>query len=279
MIDQHVLQACAAGQISPEIALARLLLTGKAPDPAELARVARGEALGRLAALANAHRDRLEGLSGLARAGFDPGEDAIAGSAALFDRLAEQAPEAGVAFYSFGDPHALAAATAELVAVIRAWADPAGKRVVDVGCGIGRVALALADAAAEVVGVDVSAGMVAAARARAGDHRNLRFVQGDGRGLSGLADASAELVLAVDSWPFLVPAGPEAVKSMAAEIGRVLAPVGDWLVFNWSYRGDSGQDVVEAEAIAAAHGLDLLRFDERPFRIWDGVGFHFRKPA
>lgn len=279
MIDAQVLARCAAGEISPEIALAQLLLSGDAPDPAELARLAKPGPLAHLAVLAEQHRERLGALSGLARAGFDPGEDAVAGSAALFDRLAEQAPEAGVAFYTFGDPEALAAATVELTNVIRNWSDPSGRRVVDLGCGIGRVALALADEAAEVVGIDVSAGMVAAAEERAGGRDDVCFVQGNGRDLAMLDSASADLVLAVDSWPFLVPAGPAAVSGMAAEIARVLAPGGDWLLFNWSYRGEPEKDAAEARVVAEAQGLELIRCGERPFAIWDGVGFQFRKAA
>lgn len=280
MIDEGVLARCAAGAISPEIALAQLLLSGDPPDPAALAARAEPGPLARLAGLAEQHRDRLNDLGALARAGFDPaGEDPVANSAALFDRLAQDAPEAGVAFYSFGDPAALARATDELVAVIRDWADPAGRRVVDLGCGIGRVALALADDASSVIGVDVSAGMVAEATRRANGRANVRFVQGNGRDLRMLPDASAELLLAVDSWPFLVPAGPEAVAGVTAEVARVLAPGGDWLLFNWSYRGDPAQDVAEAREAAAAHGLELLRAGERPFAIWDGIGFHFRRLA
>lgn len=280
MIDEGVLARCAAGTISPEIALAQLLLSGEPPDPAVLA--ARGTAppLARLADLAERHQDRLGELAALARAGFDPaGPDAIAASAALFDRLARDAPEAGVAFYSFGDPAALARATDEVAAVIRRWADPAGRRVVDLGCGIGRIALALADEAASVTGVDVSAGMVAEAARRAGDRPGVCFVQGSGRDLAMLDGGSADLLLAVDSWPFLVPAGPEAVAAMTAEVARVLAPGGDWLVFNWSYRGDAAQDAAEARAAATAHGLEAVRSDARPFAIWDGIGFHFRRPA
>jgi predicted TPR repeat methyltransferase len=280
VIDESVLARCATGAISPEIALAQLLLSGSSPDPAALAARAEPGPLARLADLAERHRDRLDDLSALARAGFDPGGgDPVANSAALFDRLAQAAPEAGVAFYSFGDPAALARATEELVAVIRDWADPAGRRVIDLGCGIGRVALALADEAASVTGVDVSAGMVAEAARRAGHRARVRFVQASGRDLAMLESASADLLLAVDSWPFLIPAGPEATAGMAAEVARVLAPGGDWLLFNWSYRGDPALDEAEAQAAAAANGLELLRAGERPFAIWDGIGFHFRRPA
>lgn len=276
MIDPAILAACAEGEISPEIALSRLLLQGTAPDPAELARLATPGPLAQLAALADAHRDQLELLSAFARAGLDPGDDTMAGTAALFDRFAAQAPEAGVAFYSFGDPTLLARATDELVAVIRAWAPPAGRRVVDLGCGIGRVSLALASEAAAVTGIDVSAGMVSAAQARS-DGAGATFVQGDGLGLPMIADGAADLLLAVDSWPFVVRGGPAGTDALVAEIARVLAPGGDFLVFNWSYRGDPALDDRDVRALAAAHGFDVVRVGERPFAIWDGVGFHLRR--
>ena len=277
MIDQTVLARCAASEISPEIALAQLLLSGHAPDPAELARAARPGPLQQLADLAERQRDRLQGLSDLAARGFTPdGPDPIAATAALFDRLATEAPEAGVAFYTFGDPQALATATDELVAVIRAWTQPAGRRVIDYGCGIGRVALALAEEAADVLGIDVSVGMITAARARAGTRR-VRFEQGNGRDLSGVPDSSAELLIAVDIWPFLVTAGPQTVNRMVAEIAGVLAPGGDFLLFNYSYRDDPAQDVADVRALAASHGFDVVRAGETPFRIWDGVGFHLRR--
>lgn len=276
MIDQAVLARCAAGAISPEIALAQLLLSGHPPDPDALARMAEPGPLQRLAYLAHQHRDRLRGLSDLAARGFSPdGPDPIAGAAALFDQLATEAPEAGVAFYTFGDPQAFAAATDELVGVIRAWTPPAGKRVIDYGCGIGRVALALADEAADTLGIDVSAGMVAAARARAGARR-VRFAQGNGRDLAGVSDSSADLLIAADIWPFLVTAGSAAVEGMVAEVARVLAPGGDFLLFNYSYRGNPDQDVADVQALALAHGFDVVRAGETPFRIWDGVGFHLR---
>ena len=278
MTDSAIIAACAAGEISPEIALSRLLLLGTAPDPAELARLATPGPLTQLAALADTHRDQLEPLSAFARAGLDPGDDTMAGTAALFDRFAAEAPEAGVAFYSFGDPAALGRATDELVTVIRNWTPPAGRRIVDLGCGIGRVSLALAAEAAAVTGIDVSAGMVAAAQARSEGAR-ATFVQGNGLGLPMIADGTADLLLAVDSWPFVVRGGRAATDALVAEIARALAPGGDFLVFNWSYRGDPALDDRDVRALAATHGFDVVRAGERPFAIWDGVGFHLRRRA
>ena len=258
---QEVIGRWEAREISDEIALARLLLSGDAPDPATLP--------GPLAALARAQGDRLQALAGLARDGFEA--DDVAGAAALFDKLAVSAPEAGVAFYALGDPALFARATDELVAVIRAWAPVEGARVLDFGCGIGRVAAALAPHAREVVGVDVSAGMVAAAAARA-SAANLRFEQVDGRTLDGFADGSMDLIVAGDCFPFLVRAG--IVDAVLAAFARVLRPGGDLLVFNWSYRGDPARDIADARAVP---GFQVVRAGETPFAIWDGAGFHLRR--
>ncbi len=56
-----------------------------------------------------------------------------------------------------------------------------GDDVLDVGCGAGELSLAIARARprARVIGVDVSADLVAAARDRAGDRADLRFELGD----------------------------------------------------------------------------------------------------
>ena len=56
-----------------------------------------------------------------------------------------------------------------------------GRRILDIGCGAGATSFALADALpeAEVTGLDLSDGLVAAARARGEGRPNVRFVLGD----------------------------------------------------------------------------------------------------
>ena len=271
----EVLDAVRAGAISPGIALARLALSGDAPDPERLAAMADTDpALLPLAELAAGRGERLAELARIARGGLDPhGSDMVAATAALFDRLAVEVPEAGVAFYSLGDPALLDAATTELVGVVRAWSPVQERRVLDLGCGIGRLAIALAPHAAEVVGVDVSPGMVRQAEQRAGDAA--RFAVANGRDLGEWPDARFDLVVAADSFPYLVRAG--IVEEQVAEIARVLVPGGELLVFNWSYRGDLQADVDEARRLACAHGFELVRAGERPFTIWDAAGLHFVK--
>jgi SAM-dependent methyltransferase len=277
-----VLDRCRQGQISPQIALAQMVIGGALPDGEALAQLARHEPpespVRALANLAETHRDQLRVLQEVAASGIDPvGDDPVAATAALYDRLVAVAPEAAVAFYSLGDPALLDRATAELVAVIRSWAAVPGADVLDLGCGIGRVTLALADEAKSVLGVDVSAGMVAEAARRGAGQANARFAVGNGRDLAGVADASIDLLIAADSFPYVVGAG--LADAYVAEAARVLRPAGVMLVFNWSYRGEVAADVAEARVLAEAHGLTLDRAGEMPFRIWDGTGFRFSRAS
>lgn len=100
----------------------------------------------------------------------------------------------------------------------------AGQRLLDVGCGLGDAALALADnlgADGEVVGVDASAEMIGGARARARDARcRVRFSVGDALALDERNDcfdaARSERTL---QWL----ADPEGA---VAEMARVVRPGG-----------------------------------------------------
>ncbi|MDQ3803630.1 MAG: class I SAM-dependent methyltransferase [Acidobacteriota bacterium] len=65
----------------------------------------------------------------------------------------------------------------ELPAVIALAGDVRGRRVLDVGCGPGRHAEKLLDAGADLTGIDISEGMLAAARQRCGGRG--RFLRAD----------------------------------------------------------------------------------------------------
>ena len=145
------------GETSAPLALAGLLLAGGEEDVvAGLERVGEPE----LAALARAHAAELPRLRALAAAA-DHSHLSLVGTRAMFEALAAAAPEAAVAFYSLNDPALLDTATRELVAVIVDWTAVDGRDLVDLGCGIGRVARALAGRARSIVGLDLSPRMVA----------------------------------------------------------------------------------------------------------------------
>jgi 2-polyprenyl-6-hydroxyphenyl methylase/3-demethylubiquinone-9 3-methyltransferase len=99
--------------------------------------------------------------------------------------------------------------------------DPAGRLVLDAGCGGGLVARELATAGANVVGIDRSLGSLGVARRAAGG--SFRPAQGRLERLP-FADASFDAVVAADVLEHL-PDLPAAVT----ELARVLAPGGSFL--------------------------------------------------
>jgi SAM-dependent methyltransferase len=203
----------------------------------------------------------------------------VAGWADTFDRLAARHPEAGVALYALGDPALLAAATGELVDALMAWGDVrTGGRVLDLGCGIGRLAKPLVASGAVVMGADISEGMLREARLRvAAAGLALPLVRVAGRDLAAFADASFDTVLAIDMFPYLVLAGGGLAARHVAEAARVLRPGGRLVIANVSYRGTDETDIADLAAWSAPSGLELLAPPARPFTAWDGLVFRLGK--
>lgn len=278
---RDALDRCAAGELSVPLALMRLFLA--APDEAAARGAleaaiggAQGEARENLEAMRVLWADTPGAFALVRRVGEAGAGGAIEDWRDLFDRAASVSPEAGVALYSLGRPDLLAEATNELVALLeaRGLLSPEA-RALDMGCGIGRVAGAVAPHAAHVTGADVSPVMLDEARRRV-VAPNVTFIQGDGRGLP-LPDAAFDLVLAVDMVPYLVASGAEVLETNLREVHRVLRPAGRLLVFNFSYRGGAALDRADAMRLADAIGFRLVVNGERPLRIWDGMLFDFEK--
>lgn len=280
-----------AGEISAPMTLMHLLietkdaaLVGAAMErfAADADPIARNR-LADLARFLDENRAGAVDIAALLRDGIDhvsfssTAEARVAECRALFNRLARRQPEASVALYSLGSPALLSAFTGELAERLRAWGlvSP-GRRVLDLGCGIGRVAAALAPEVAWIVGIDISPEMIAQACKRCTGLANLHFVVGSGRDLAGVPDASIDLVLAVDSFPYMVGSG-NLSAAYFAETARVLVSGGDFLILNFSYRGNLDADRHEVERLGAAHRFVILRHGIRPYRLWDGTAFHLRR--
>ena len=123
-------------------------------------------------------------------------------------------------------------------------------RVLDAGCGAGRMSRYLADRGLHVTGVDLSPGMVAEARAA---HPDITFAVASLTGLPH-ADASFDGVLVWYSAIHTPPAGQSAVF---AEVARVARPGGHVLVGFQSGRGE--RDVAPSYR-RRGHEIELRRY-------------------
>jgi 2-polyprenyl-6-hydroxyphenyl methylase/3-demethylubiquinone-9 3-methyltransferase len=93
----------------------------------------------------------------------------------------------------------------------------AGRRVLDLGCGKGRFARALVRRGARVIGLDVSAAMLAGAAGTGLDR-----VRGSARRLP-FGSASFDRVMAVEVFEHLAP---RAIDDVCGEVRRILRPGG-----------------------------------------------------
>lgn len=101
---------------------------------------------------------------------------------------------------------------------------------VEIGCGLGRICRALSRHFDRVIGIDISAEMVAQARALVSDD-GIEFVVNDGADLSPIADGSADLVFSFTVFQHIPDA--TVVFGYLREAARVLAP-GGVLAFQWN---------------------------------------------
>lgn len=279
-----------AGEISAEIALMHFVLclggiemlklalqrlAAAAPDSRELAELVR---------LAAANADHLRQVAMLAEAGLAStpavGADRIAAIRDQFDRAVTIAPEASVALYSLGSAEILDRASAEIVTGLSQWGLlRAASKVLDIGCGIGRIERVLAPRVGAITAIDVSSAMIAEARRRCRDLTNVRFAVCQGRDLAGFRDTSLDLILAVDTFPYLFTADPAIAAAHIRDAARLLRPGGNLVILNFSYRGDDDADRRDIDGLARLHGFRVERAGSRDFTLWDGLAFVLTVPA
>ncbi|MBW8876768.1 MAG: class I SAM-dependent methyltransferase [Acidobacteria bacterium] len=291
-VAREVLLDLLAGEISPVITLSRLLLALGWPSEVDevLAEVAQNwgrplhPSLHEVARLLQDHREGCERVATMLREHPDPdvstspAEDVIAACRSFFDRSVERHETASVAAYSLGDPELLARATREVVDLLERWEIlGADRRTLEIGCGIGRMQAALAPRVAEAHGIDISPRMIEAARRRCADLPNVHLAVSSGRDLAGFDAESLDLVLAVDSFPYIFQAGPALAEAHFHEAARVLRPGGDFVLFNYSYRDDLTGDRRDVHRLARAAGFTVVVAGAQLFKFWDGVAFRMRK--
>lgn len=296
---REILMRCLSGSVSPAVALMRLLID---TEDAAAVRATVDEITMRAAVLSRAGdsliRDRVDELTQLMvenelgceriaemlRTTMNSPEMAptveagIAFCERLFDWSVQQSEEASVALYSLGNPTLLERATKEIVQKLEEWKVIGRDRtVLDIGCGIGRIAAALAPRVRDVHGIDVSTGMINIALKRCEPQTNVHLLKSSGHDLREFSDRSFDTVIAVDTFPYINQSGAALIESYFGETARVLRPGGDFVILNYSYRGDDDADQADISHLAKDYGFEVIVSGDHPFAIWDGSAFHLRK--
>ena len=133
-------------------------------------------------------------------------------------------------------------------------------RVVEIGCGIGRMTEFLARDFGFVDAVDVAPAMIEGARLRLGRHSNIAFHVGGGSDLAPVPDGSADLVFSYIVFQHIP--SREAIASYVSEAARVLRNGG---AFKFQLNGDQSaaylahsRDTWLGETFSEAEAAEML---------------------
>ncbi len=283
MSADDILRACAAGSMPPPIALMHLI--GDAASEADLAKhlaladAAHAPPLRTLCALAARNPDCWRLTHDMLATVTHDKATSVEALATMFDNAVARSPAASVALYSIGDETALDNATQDVIALMRgARLLGRDRDMLDLGCGIGRFIRALAPELRHVTGLDISQKMISEAQRRCAHLSNVRLAVSSGRDLATIEDASIDLILAADVFPYLVQVDLALAATHLREAARVLRRGGAMLIMNFSYRGDAARDAQDLRAMLAQTCLREAELAARPLAHWDAAAFLLRKP-
>jgi SAM-dependent methyltransferase len=144
-------------------------------------------------------------------------------------------------------------------------------RVLEIGCGAGRMTKAMAGVFGEVHAVDISAEMIALAKHNLSDLPNVVLYKNNGIDLSGIPDRSCDFAFSFVVFQHIPALG--VIENYVREVHRCLKP---GAVFKFQVQGDTGtlsnrrQDdadtwvgvpmsLSDARALAARCGFELIR--------------------
>jgi ubiquinone/menaquinone biosynthesis C-methylase UbiE len=127
--------------------------------------------------------------------------------------------------------------------------DPKQMRVIEIGCGAGRITRALADLFGEVHGVDVSGEMVEQARRALAGYANAHVYQNNGKDLSVLPPGQYDFAFSTIVFQHIP--SREVIYSYVREVQRLLRP---GALFKFQVQGDAS-------------------LETRPDDTWLGVAF------
>ena len=157
--------------------------------------------------------------------------------------------------------------------------DPASMRVLEIGCGAGRLTRALSNIFGEIHAVDVSGEMVTQARAALVDRPNVTFYQNNGCDLAVVPALVFDF--AYSSHVFQHIPSREAIESYVGEVYRLLRPgalfkfqvQGDWTEYSTPDDTWHGVSFTSEQAtdMAQRYGFDLrysFGADQQYFTLW-----------
>jgi ubiquinone/menaquinone biosynthesis C-methylase UbiE len=177
-----------------------------------------------------------------------------------------------------GDRDLLDSITSEIVGLMREWQLFDDTSVVaEIGCGTGRFQRFLAPHVREIVGIDISEQMLHRAAEQVRGQNNVLLVQVSGTDLSMLPDNRFDLVLAIDSFPYIVDAGAADVHFR--DCSRILAERGRLLMMNFEYGSSLELQQQQVASRATTFGFTVRRNGTRDLRSWDGRAFLLEKRA
>jgi SAM-dependent methyltransferase len=144
--------------------------------------------------------------------------------------------------------------------------EPREMKVLEIGCGAGRVTRALSGLFGQVYGVDVSGEMVARARLALADRPNAQVFQNNGRDLSALGDIQVDFAFSTIVFQHIP--SREIIETYVRDVHRLLRPGG---LFKFQVQGN-----VTTEAKPDDTWLGVSFSDEQAVEMAERCGFEPR---
>ncbi len=125
--------------------------------------------------------------------------------------------------------------------------DPKQMRVLEIGCGAGRVTRALANLFGEAYAVDVSGEMIAQAKQGLIHHPNAHVFQNNGTDLGVLPDIGYDFAFSTIVFQHIP--SKEVIETYVREVSRLLRP---GALFKFQVQGFTGCDVIAGDTWVGA---------------------------
>jgi SAM-dependent methyltransferase len=120
--------------------------------------------------------------------------------------------------------------------------DPKQMRIIEIGCGAGRITRALSDVFGEVHGVDVSGEMIAQARRSLSDRPNVFLYQNNGKDLDVLPSGPYDFAFSTIVFQHIP--SREVIYNYVREVHRLLRP---GALFKFQVQGDTSMESEPAD--------------------------------